>query len=132
MDIEIHIPLWLVYGTLEVRFWYLTMPAVIALILIGWHGAPWLGAARWVAFAIAALLAVPFSITGAWIILDKMRTDAAMAAHSQTLEQDETVAGVPLPAGSRITFKDEAHLHIHSVDLPGAASFSFKGMEVTG
>ncbi len=124
------LPFWVWFVYLDVKFWFLTVPAAIALMLAGWHGAPWLGAARWGAFALAAILAIPFPLAGAFMIFGEVRSAAAMAARSRTLGSEETVAGMKLPAGATVLFRDKARSKVASIELPRPASIL--GMDLTG
>lgn len=118
---------WLMYA--DVVYWYLTVPAAIALLLLGWYGADWPHGLRWIAFGGAALLAVPFPLAAAAIVYGEIRAAANLAALQRTLERDETIAGLALPAGSRIQFRDKAHSAVASIDLPHAADI--RGMRLT-
>jgi hypothetical protein len=106
--------LWIWLAYIDVKFWFLTVPAAIVLAMVGWHGADWLGGLRWAAYSAAALLALPFPAAAWVLVIRKIDADA----HWRRLDRDETVAGLQLPAGSRIRFHDKAHASVDSIDLP--------------
>ena len=54
---------------LDVMFWFLTIPAAIVLVIVGWH-APY--GLRWIAFGAAALLAVPVPVVGGFVIMSNV------------------------------------------------------------
>ncbi len=118
--------LWIWLAHLDVKFWFLTAPAAIALAMVGWHGADWLGGLRWAAFAAAALLALPFPAAALVLVIRKIDADA----HWRALDCDETIAGLQLPAGSRIRFHDKAHTRVDSIDLPRVTDIL--GMRLVG
>jgi len=109
---------WLIY--FDVVFWYVTVPAAIALMLVGWYGADWLRALRWAAFGAAALLALPFPIVGTVVVIGEIRSAANLAALERTLDRDETLAVLPLPAGSTVRFRDKERTSVASIELPRA------------
>jgi hypothetical protein len=127
---RLELPFWYWFIYFDVKFWFVTMPAAIILMLAGWYGAPWLGGARWATFALAAVLAIPFPLAGAFVIYGEVRAAAALAAVTRKLDREETVAGMTLPPGARISFRDNAHLRVASIALPRPASIW--GMELTG
>jgi len=77
-------------------------------------------------FGAAALLALPFPAAAVAIVIAQIKA----AANWRTLDRDETVAGLPLPAGSRICFGDKAHSSVVSIDLPHAINIG--GMRLVG
>lgn len=115
---------WLVYA--GVQLWFLTVPAAVVLLLVGWYGVDWLGGFRWVVFGVAALLALPFPAAAVLFVLQT----ANAATYWRSLDRDETVAGVQLPAGSRIRYADKAHSSLLSVDLPHVTEIL--GMRLVG
>jgi len=128
MRIDFPLSVWFVY--LDIKFWLLTVPAAIVLILLGWRGTDWLRGFRWAAFGVAALLAMPFPTVATLAIIDQIRSARSLAALQRTLDRGETVAGLPLSAGSRIQFRDKAHSSIVSIDLPNATNI--RGVHVVG
>src|SRR5216684_4176165 len=94
---------WLAYA--DVKFWFATIPVAIALALAAWYGARWLGGLRWVLIVVVALLALPFPAAAAIVIFQKF--DATR--YWRTLEVAETIAGLPVPAGSKVRFADKKH-----------------------
>jgi hypothetical protein len=116
--------IWLAY--MDVKFWFLTVPAAIVLAIVGWYGADWLGGLRWAMFGAVALLALPFPAAALVLVIRKIDADA----HWRRLDRDETVAGLQLPAGSRIRFHDKAHASVDSIDLPHVTDIL--GMRLVG
>jgi hypothetical protein len=112
---------------LDVTFWFLTIPAAAVLVIVGWY-APY--GLRWVAFGAAVLLAVPVPVVGGFVMIDRIETAHKLAALERSLDRDESVAGVALPAGSKVYFADASHARISWVELPGAASI--RGVRVVG
>jgi len=123
----VNLPPWVWFIYFDVRFWFVSVPAAIALVLFGWCGADWL---RWVAFGTAALLALPFPIAGALVIFGEIRAAIDLAALQRTLDRDETIAGMLLPAGSTISFRDKARTSVVSIELPRATDVL--GLRVVG
>jgi hypothetical protein len=126
----IDLPFWVWFVYFDVAFWFLTAPAAIILMIIGWRGAGGFRGLRRVAFGAAALLAIPFPIAATFIVIGEINAAANLAALHRTLDRDETVAGMALPAGTRILFRDKAHMGIASIDLPGAVNI--RGMRLAG
>jgi hypothetical protein len=122
----LRLPWWVWLAYLVVKFWFLAIPAAIVLVLAGRYGADWLGGLRWAVYGAAALLAAPFAATAVIFIV----TNIDAAAYWRTLEHEETVAGLALPAGSKIRFSDKAQSSVHSIDLPRAADI--RGMRLVG
>jgi hypothetical protein len=117
---------WFWLAVFDVEFWFVTIPAAIVLAIVGWYGADWLGRLRWVAFGAVVLLALPFPAAAVIFVIRKIRA----AAHWRTLDRDETVAGLELPAGSRIRFHDKAHSSVASIELPRVTNID--GMRLEG
>src|SRR5262249_28987419 len=115
---------WLAYA--DVKFWFVTIPTAIALALSSWYGAPWLGGLRWVLIAGVILLALPFPATAAILVFQKI--DATR--YWRTLAQTETIAGISLPAGSRLRFADKPHSVLVSIELPHTTEV--RGMRLMG
>jgi hypothetical protein len=109
-------PWWFGFVVAGVHFWYATIPAAVALLLLGWYGGP--GGLRWIGFSVGALLTLPFLMAGLMYALQSIEE----ARRWRTLTRAETIAGVGLPAGSRVRFADRAHTKLISVDLPGASN----------
>ena len=122
----LRLPWWVWLGYLDVKFWFVTIPAAIVLAIVGWYGAKWLGGLHWALFGAAALLAMPFLAAAVIFVISEIKA----AAYWRTLDRDETVAGLPLPAGSRIYFRDKAHSSINSIDLPHVTDI--RGMRLVG
>ena len=119
---RLELPQWALLIFWDATHWYFTLPAAILLAVAGWYAGDWLRGFRWAAFGAAALLIVPFALTGAFLIHDKVRSAMAHAQFVRTLERSETIAGLPLPTGSTIHFRDKAHLSVYSVELPHETS----------
>ncbi|HEY6254900.1 MAG TPA: hypothetical protein VIY51_03815 [Xanthobacteraceae bacterium] len=124
------LPFWIWFIYFDVKFWFLTVPAAIILMLAGWYGANWLGGLRWAAFGAAALLTISFPIAAVIYVVAEFHSAANLARLQRTLDRDETVDGLPLPAGSTIGFRDEAHSIVVSIDLPRATDI--RGLRVVG
>jgi hypothetical protein len=114
------LPWWFWLGYADVKYWFVTLPAAVALVLIGWYGADWLHGLRPIAFAAAILLALPFPLAAALIVFQHIRIAERKRALQRLLEHAETVAGLALPAGTRIHFSDEDHTNLVAIDLPHA------------
>lgn len=65
-------------------------------------------------YAAAALVALPFAMAALMYVLQT----ANQATFWRTLDHEEIVAGVRLPAGSRIHFADKAHTKVITIELP--------------
>ena len=105
-------PWWFGSVIAGVHFWYVTIPAAAALLLLGWFVRP--GVSRWICLSTGALIMLPFLMAGLMYVLQGIEE----ARRGQRLAQTEVIAGVALPAGSRIRFADRAHTNLISVDLP--------------
>jgi len=119
---RLELPFWFWFAYFDVKLWFVTIPAAILLFLIGWYGADWLRWLRWTAFAASALLALPFPAAAALMIFGEIRSAIARSQFERVLDKDETVAGLPLPAGSRINFRDKEHLGVASIEMPRVAN----------
>src|SRR5262245_54363476 len=126
----LRLPWWFWLAVADVKFWYVTVPTAIVLALAGLYGGDWLGPVCWVAFAAAALLAVPFPVAALLFIMLEIRDAVQRARLQRTLDHSETVGGLPLPPGSRIRFRDKDHSEIVAIDLPHVADI--RGMRLTG
>src|SRR3954452_16586238 len=108
-------PPWFWFVVAGVQFWYVTAPAAVALLLLGWYGAILLGILSWIALGAGAVLTLPFLMSALMYAVQS----AEAGRRWRTLDHAETVANVVLPARSRIRFADKAHTEFISVDLPG-------------
>jgi hypothetical protein len=115
---------WLAYA--DVKFWFVTLPAAGVLALIAWYGAPWLGVLRWILIALIVLVALPFPATAVVLIFQTI--DATR--YWRTLEVAETIAGLPMPAGSKVHFADKKHFIPVSIELPHETEIS--GLRLVG
>jgi hypothetical protein len=106
-------PWWFGLVVAGVHFWRVTILPAIALLLLGWYGA-WPGGLRWLCFGAGALLTMPFLMAGLMYLLQSIEE----ARRWRTLANPETIAGVALPAGSRLGFADKTHTKLISIDLP--------------
>jgi hypothetical protein len=116
----VNLPFWVWFIYFDVAFWYVTVPAAIALLLVAQYGADWLRSLRWAAFGAAMLLALPFPIAGALVIIGEISSAVNLAALERTLDHDETIAGLPLPVGSTVRFRDKTRTSVVSIELPRA------------
>jgi hypothetical protein len=107
-------PPWFWFVVAGVHFWYVTAPTAVALLLLGWYGAIWLGSLRWVALGAGAVLTLPFLMSALMYAVQSLEA----ARRWRTLDHAATVANVVLPARSRIRFADKAQTEFISVDLP--------------
>jgi hypothetical protein len=115
---------WLAYAV--VKFWLVTIPVAITLTMTAWYGAPWLGGLRWVLIAAVVLLALPFPAAAVVIIYQSFDATRFWRA----LEVTETIAGLPLPAGSKVRYADKKHSMLVSIELPNV--FEIRGMRLIG
>src|SRR5438045_3348708 len=107
-------PPWFWFVVAGVHFWYVTAPMAVALLLLGWYGAIWLGTLRWIALGAGAVLTLPFLMYGLMYAVQSVEA----ARRWRPLDHAETVADMALPAGSRVHFADKAHTQFISVELP--------------
>jgi hypothetical protein len=131
-DIGIDFPLWFVAGYFVVVGWYVSVPAIVVLGLVGCSAALAPGW-RVAAFGTAALLSAPFVVGAVLTIVDHAKDKTSQADRAQlhrSLEHDETVTGLALPAGSDIDFTDKSRSRILSVRLPVVTDIH--GVRVTG
>lgn len=108
------LPWWVWLAYIDVKFWFVSIPAAIVLSVIAWYGGYWLGGLRWVLLAAVAALTLPFPSAAAIAILQ--RIDATR--YWRTLEHAEAIAGLSLPTGSRLRFADKAQSILLSIELP--------------
>jgi hypothetical protein len=120
------LPWWFGVVFVGVQLWRLTVPTAIALLLVGWYWAEWLGGFRWLVFAAAALVVLPLAMAALMYVLQTKN----QATFWRTLDNEETVADVRLPAGSRIHFADKAHTKVISIELPRVTEIL--GIKVAG
>ena len=122
----IRLPWWVALAYADVEFWFITVPLAVVLLVAAWCGAHWLGALRFAIYGLAALLLLPFPVT-AIIVLHQ---EHLATRYWRTLEQNETIMGLPLPPGSSIRFLDEARTHLIEIRLSGTADV--RGLRLTG
>ena len=122
----LRLPWWFWLAIFDVKFWFVTIPTAIVLAIVGRYGADRLGVLSWALLGAAAILALPFPAAAAILVIRKIDE----AAYWRTLGRDETIAGLELPAGSRIRFSDKAHSSVVSIDLPHVVEM--RGMRLKG
>ena len=120
------LPWWALLAYVVVKYWFVTIPVAIALALAAWYGAPWLGGLRWVLIAAVVLLALPFPAAAGVAIYQSF--DATR--FWRTLEVAETIAGLYLPAGSKVHYADKKHSIVVSIELPSVTEI--RGMLLRG
>jgi hypothetical protein len=128
-DIGIDFPFWFIAGYFVVVGWYVSVPVIVVLGLVGCFADV---ARRWrvAAFGTAALLSAPLLVYAVLTIVENAKYNRLRAELHRTLDHDETVAGLALPAGSDIDFSDKSRTHIISVRLPVVTDI--RGVQVTG
>ena len=128
-DIGINFPFWFIAGYFVVVGWYVSVPAIVVLGLVGCFvdmARGW----RVAAFGTAVLLSAPFVVYAVLAIIDNAKYKRFQAEVHRTLDHDETVTGLALPAGSDIDFTDKSRTQIRSVRLPVVTDI--RGVQVTG
>jgi hypothetical protein len=111
---------WFAYWV--VSYWFISVPGALGLAVLGRYGPRWLGRLRWLSLGAAALLTTPFLLAVMFALRDGIHSSSVRAELLLALDHDEIVAGLPLPAGSKIWFEDAAHTAIESVELPRPAN----------
>jgi hypothetical protein len=101
----VRLPLWVGLAYASVKFWFVTIPLAIAFALAAWYGAPWLGRLVWILPAAVVILTLPFPAAAALVIFQWI--DATR--YWCTLDAVQTIAGLPVPAGSKVHFADKKH-----------------------
>jgi hypothetical protein len=122
----VRLPAWVLLAYADVKFWFVTIPLTTACALIGWYGAPWLGRLSWILIAAAIVLTLPYPAAAALVIFQ--RIDATR--YWRTLDSAETIAGLPVPAGSKVRFADKKHAIPVSIELPHVTEIC--GLSLTG
>jgi hypothetical protein len=128
-DIGLHFPFWFTAGVFVVVGWYVSVPAIIVLGVVGCFvemNRGW----RVAVFGTAALLSAPLMVYAVLTINDDAKYKRWRAEVHRTLERDETVTGMALPAGSDIDFTDKSRTQIRLVRLPAVTDI--RGVQVTG
>jgi hypothetical protein len=116
-DIGLNFPFWFVAAYFVVVGWYVSVPAIVVLGVAGCFvdmNRGW----RVAAFGTAALLSAPFVVYAVLEINDNAKYKRLQSEMHRTLDHDETVAGLVLPAGSDIDFTDKSRTQIGLVRLP--------------
>jgi hypothetical protein len=126
----IKVPFLVIFLYLYLRHWYLVVPAVAVLVSVAFAVPDLAREWRWAAMAGAAMLAVPLLLGGTIMVIGEMSSAMRLVALERTLDREETIAGLPLPAGSTVHFHDTSHTKIGSVELPGVAEI--RGMSLRG
>ncbi|MGO9774701.1 MAG: hypothetical protein ACLPSW_35110 [Roseiarcus sp.] len=120
-DIGLNFPLWVELGFIGAEYWYAFVPAVLALVAIGWFGRALPMALRYAAWGAAGLSAVPLVLMLVLIVADVVGTAqraAEESARHRTLAAGETVGTLFLPAGAVLAYSDETHRVLVSAALP--------------
>jgi len=128
-DIGINFPFWFIAGYFVVVGWYVSVPAIVVLGLVGCFvdmARGW----RVAVFGTAALLSAPLVVYAVLTIIDNAKYKRFQAEMRRTLDHDETVTGLALPAGSDIDFTDKSQTQIRFVRLPVVTDI--RGVQVTG
>jgi hypothetical protein len=128
-DIGIDFPFWFTAGIFVVVGWYVSVPAIVVLGLVGCFvdmARGW----RVAAFGAAALLSALLVVYAVLTINDNAKYNRWQAETHRTLDHDETVTGLALPAGSEIDFTNKSRTRISFVRLPVVTDIS--GVQVTG
>jgi len=128
-DIGLHFPFWFIAGYFVVVGWYVSVPAIVVLGVVGRFvdmNRGW----RVAVFGTAALLSAPLVVYAVLEINDNAKYRRLQAERHRTLDHDETVTGLALPAGSDIDFTDKSRTQIRLVRLPVVADI--RGVQVTG
>jgi hypothetical protein len=127
-DIGLNFPFWFTAGIFVVVGWYVSVPAIVVLGLVGCFAhinRGW----RVAAFGAAALLSAPLVVYVVLTINDDAKYNKWRAETHRILARDETVTGLALPAGSEIDFTDKSRTQISLVRLPVVTDIS--GVRVT-
>lgn len=117
---ECEFPLWFSLLVLDAEYWPLTVPIALGLAVLGWFGSKWL--AR-IAFTVAVVVALPPAVYATNLAVDRL-------VYQRTIYRDQTVAGVPLYAGSKIRFWNHEQTVIDWIELPRVTDIS--GIPFTG
>jgi hypothetical protein len=128
-DIGIDFPFWFTAAFFVVTGWYVSVPAIVVLGVVGCFvdmNRGW----RVAVFGAAALLSAPLVVYAVLTINDNAKYKRLQAELHRTLDRDETVTGLALPAGSDIDFTDKSQTQILSVRLPVVTDI--RGVQVAG
>jgi len=61
---------------------------------------------------------MPFPVAGLFVTIGEIRSAVELARLQLTLDHDQTIAGLSVPAGSVIRFRDKAHSGVTAIELP--------------
>jgi hypothetical protein len=122
-----HLPWWFIVAYFIVYCWFITIPAIIILVVVG-SSANVARGWRATAFVAAVLLALPLLVYGRDIITEWGETNGWIQADRRVLDRDETVLGLALPAGSRVRFEDRSQKKLTWIQLPHSARIQGMGM----
>jgi hypothetical protein len=128
-DIGINFPFWFIAAYFVVVGWPVIVLAIVVLVFVGCFvdmARGW----RVAAFGAAALLSAPLVVYAVLTINDYATYNRYRAETHRTLDHDETVAGLALPAGSEIEFTNKSRTHISLVRLSAVTDIS--GVRVRG
>src|SRR5882757_2537590 len=120
------LPWWALFAYAVVKFWFVTIPVGIALALAARYGAPWLGGLRWILIAAVIVLALPFPMAAGVVIYQTF--DATKYWWNASVA--ETIAGLPLPTGSKVHYADKKHSIVVLIELPHVTEI--RGMQLMG
>ena len=124
------LPLWVWLAYADVKLWFVTIPVAIALALAAWFGrVVWRALARQIGLDLDCCthrLDIAVSSRGRTCDFPKDRRDPPL----RTLDTTQTIAGLPVPAGSKVRFADKEHFIPVSVELPHVTEIG--GLRLTG
>lgn len=113
-----HLPIWLAVLLAPAIFWPVTLVAAVGL---GVLAAASRGRRRALAGLAAFLLALP-GLAGAWYAVENRRDEARRSAEDarrQTvLAADTVIEGLPLPARTTVTWREDEHRTFVRADFP--------------
>jgi len=121
IDFRLMIPSWAGVALVGLQYWYALVPAVLALGAVAAFGRTLPTALRYAAGIAAGLIAAPYALLLVVVATDAVgqaRQAAQDRARHRTLDADETVGTLRLPAGAVLAYADETHRTVSSVALP--------------
>jgi hypothetical protein len=124
-----YLPWWVIAGAFIVQLWFITIPAIVALLFVG-SSRSVLRQWRAVAFVVAALLVLPFLIYVRDVAREWGEKIGWIPSDIRTLDRDELVLGLALPAGTRVQFVDRSQNQISRLELPHSANI--RGVDMVG
>ena len=118
-DIAITFPAWMTPLLMGVLYWPFLLSAAIVLTGLAIFVRGWLRVAL---FALAILMLLPcltLPVVGVVNAINSASERRAWARTHETLSAALTIQGLGLPAGTAVTWADERHEAVVSVELPG-------------